>query len=50
MPAIPVFRRLRQEDQEFKTSLGYKARVYLKINIHKFGKVIKINFKKRTRH
>lgn len=23
MPIVPTFRRLRQEDQEFKTSLGY---------------------------
>jgi hypothetical protein len=23
MPLIPVFRRQRQEDQKFKTSLGY---------------------------
>jgi hypothetical protein len=23
-PIIPAFRRLRQEDQEFKASLGYK--------------------------
>jgi hypothetical protein len=30
MPAIPVFRRLKQEDCKFKTSLGYTARPCLK--------------------
>jgi hypothetical protein len=29
-PKIPAFRRLRQEDHEFKTSLGYTARPCLK--------------------
>jgi hypothetical protein len=31
MPVIPALRRLRQEDHEFKTSLGYIARPCLKI-------------------
>jgi hypothetical protein len=30
IPAIPELRRLRQEDQEFKVSLTYIARPYLK--------------------
>jgi hypothetical protein len=30
MPEIPAFRRLRQEDEEFKTSLGYITRPCLK--------------------
>jgi hypothetical protein len=29
-PVIPAFRRQRQEDPTFKTSLGYTARPYLK--------------------
>jgi hypothetical protein len=29
-PAIPAFRRLRHEDQEFKANLGYIARLRLK--------------------
>jgi hypothetical protein len=30
MPVIPALRRLRQEDGEFKTSLGYTAKLCLK--------------------
>jgi hypothetical protein len=30
MSIIPAFRRLRQEDPEFKSTLGYIARPYLK--------------------
>jgi hypothetical protein len=30
MPANPPLRRLRQEGLEFKSSLGYIARLYLK--------------------
>jgi hypothetical protein len=30
MPVIPEAGRLRQENIEFKASLGYRARVYLK--------------------
>jgi hypothetical protein len=30
MPVIPAAGRLRQENIEFKASLGYRARVYLK--------------------
>jgi hypothetical protein len=30
MPVIPVLRRLRQEDQEFKANLNYISRPYLK--------------------
>jgi hypothetical protein len=30
MPIFPALERLRQEDQEFKFSLGYKARPNLK--------------------
>jgi hypothetical protein len=33
MSATPAFRRLKQEDQEFKASLGYTARSCLKRNI-----------------
>jgi hypothetical protein len=29
-PVIPALGRLRQKDPEFKTSLGYRARLYLK--------------------
>jgi hypothetical protein len=29
MPLIPVLRRLRQEDHEFKVSLGHTERPYL---------------------
>jgi hypothetical protein len=32
MPVIPAFRMLRQEDYEFKDSLGYIAITCLKIN------------------
>jgi hypothetical protein len=30
MPLIPALKRMRQEDQEFKASLDYIARPYLK--------------------
>jgi hypothetical protein len=30
IPIIPALRRLRQEDCEFKTSLGYIVKLYLK--------------------
>jgi hypothetical protein len=37
MPIIPVFRRLKQEDQKFKASLDYTERPYLKKKrIHTF--------------
>jgi hypothetical protein len=29
MPVIPALRRQRQEDRNFKTSVGYRARPYL---------------------
>jgi hypothetical protein len=30
MPAMPALGRLKQEDYQFQTSLGYKARLCLK--------------------
>jgi hypothetical protein len=38
MHRIPAFGKLRQEDREFKTSLGYIVRSYLKKQIPKFKK------------
>jgi hypothetical protein len=37
MSVIPALRRLRQEDGEFKASLGYEARPGLKNNFLKYG-------------
>jgi hypothetical protein len=36
MPVIPTFRRLREEDCEFKASLGYRVRSCLQKN-HSIG-------------
>jgi hypothetical protein len=32
MPVILALRRVRQEDDEFKDSLSYRVRTYLKMN------------------
>lgn len=34
-PTIPSVRRLRRDDREFKASVGYLARVYLKQRANK---------------
>jgi hypothetical protein len=40
LPAIPALGRLRQEDCQFKASLGYRVRPYLKKETNKTISVV----------